>query len=87
MSTEFCPECHQPISHVVAGVRLPIFKARLFHFIESHPGQSCTEPAQHFEKGSPVTIRMHISQINDALMNTAVRVRGHPYAGYHIESR
>jgi hypothetical protein len=84
MSTEFCPECHQPISHVVAGVRLTAFKAELFHFIESHPGQSWIELAQHFGKG-PHTVKAHIYQINDALMNTTVRIRGRQWSGYHVE--
>jgi hypothetical protein len=93
MSTEFCPECHQPMpsQEVVAGVRLTAFKARLFHYIRTHPGRSGIEIAEHFHrsgetKGDPaVSIRAHILQINDALMNTPVRIRGRQWSGYYVE--
>ena len=87
MSTEFCPECHQPLSETIAGVRLPRFKARLFRFIESHPGQSSRELSLYFygHASGDIAIRAHIFQINDALMNTAVRIRGDRFAGYSIE--
>jgi transcriptional antiterminator len=84
MATEFCPQCHQPISQVVAGVRLPIFKAELFHFIESHPGQSSGDLAQHFSKRKE-TIRVHIWQINDELMDIGVKIRGSMFTGYYVE--
>lgn len=90
MATEFCPECHQPMSDVIAGVRLTAFKVRLFNFIETHPGQSSVEIAQHFyggrTKGNPaLSIRSHIYQINDALMSTPVRIRGKRWIGYYVE--
>ena len=81
------------MAEIVAGVRLTNFKARLFHYIRTHPGQSGVEIAEHFgrsgeTKGDPaVSIRAHIYQINDALMNTTVRIGGHPWAGYHVEYR
>jgi transcriptional antiterminator len=84
MSTEFCPECHQPIRSTVAGVRLPAAKARLYHFIETHPGQSGADLAGHFGV-SPFSIRAHILQINDALMNTRVRIKGGQLAGYRVD--
>ena len=89
MATEFCPECHQPIKKVeiVAGVRMTIFKVGLFHYIKSHPGQSGNELAQHFGKKSEHTIRSHIVQINDALMNTKLRIRGDKFTGYHVLDR
>ena len=85
MATEFCPHCHQPMAQSVAGVRLPIFKAELFRFIFTHPGQSSIDLAQHFGKASQYTIRAHIEQINDALMNTGTRIRGHRWLGYYVE--
>jgi hypothetical protein len=72
------------MSDVIAGVRLPIFKARLFHFIRSHPGQSSLDLGQHFEKEAN-NIKVHIYQINDALMNTRFQIRGGKFAGYYIE--
>lgn len=87
MATEFCPECHQPMrsQEVVCGVRLTTFKTMLFHYIERHPGRSSIEIADHFNRGSR-TIISHIGQINDALMNTSVRIRGRQFSGYHIEA-
>jgi len=85
MATEFCPECHQPMAEVVAGVRLTSFKAELFRFIESHPGQSSIDLAQHFSKTSPHTIKAHIQQINDALMNTRFRIRSTKFTGYYVD--
>jgi hypothetical protein len=90
MATEFCPECHQPLSGlVIAGVRLPKFKARLFQYIQTHPGQSSADLAEHFytelNSNPAASIRSHIYQINEALLNTAVRIRGDHFAGYYIE--
>lgn len=91
MATHFCPECHQPMAEVVAGVRLTAFKVRLFRYIETHPGQSSIEIAEHFyghARGDPaLCIRSHIYQINDALMNTPIQIRGHQWSGYHVWKR
>ncbi|HTF79043.1 MAG TPA: hypothetical protein VK620_32830 [Bradyrhizobium sp.] len=46
MATEFCLKCHQPMVETVVGIRLPIFKARLFRYIQSHPGQSSIDLAR-----------------------------------------
>ena len=83
MSTEFCQECHQPLSETVYGVRMPAFKARLFRYIESHPGMSGLELAVRFEKHK-ASIWSHIWQINDALMNTGIKIQGSVLAGYHV---
>lgn len=83
MATEFCPECHQPMTNVVDGVRLPKFKATLLDYIESHPGQSGNEIGQHFGRGQKC-IQSHIYQLNDALMNTGLRVQGGYTTGYHL---
>jgi hypothetical protein len=82
MATEFCPHCHRPMSEVIHGVPLPIFKAELFRFIETHPGQSGRDLARHFEKRS---VKAHIWQINDALMNTNIRICGGQFTGYYVE--
>jgi len=37
MATEFCLKCHQPMVETVVGIRLPIFKARLFRYIQAIP--------------------------------------------------
>ena len=86
MSIEHCPECHQPLSETVHGVRLPAFKAGLFRYIESHPGMSGLELAVRFEKHK-ASIWSHIWQINDALMNTDIRIKGSVLGGYYIKNR
>lgn len=78
------------MTEVVANVRLTHFKARLFHFVESHPGQSSNDLALRFYGGhtkgdAPRVIRTHIFQINEALMNTPLRIRGSKYTGYYVE--
>jgi hypothetical protein len=91
MATQFCPECHQPITDVVNGVRMPVFKVKLFRFIESHPGQSSGDLGKHFYPDDPLmrgpaqSIRSHIGQINDYLMDTRVRIRGGQWSGYYID--
>lgn len=89
MVTHFCPECHQPMAEVVAGVRLTALKARLFRYIETHPHQSSAEIAAHFygrARGDPaLTVRSHIYQINDALMNTPLRIRGGQWIGFYVD--
>jgi len=45
-ATECCLKCHQPIVETVVGIRLPIFKGRLFRYIQSHPGQSSIDLAR-----------------------------------------
>jgi hypothetical protein len=74
MATTFCPHCHQPMpGKIVHGVRLPQLKTELFDYIDRHPGMSGSELAARFgvEK-----ISSHIWQINDALMDTGVQIRG-----------
>lgn len=83
MSTQFCPECRQPLGDTVHGVRLPAFKAKLFRYIERHPGQMGTELAQTFDK-KPVTIQVHVYQINELMMNTDIRITGSRKMGYQI---
>jgi len=76
-----------PSSETVAGVRLTYFKAKLLHYIEKHPGQTSVELGRRFydNKGNPAqTIRAHIHQINEALMDTGMRIRGGQVVGYHV---
>lgn len=86
---ERCPHCHQPLTNVIEGVRLPKFKARLFALIEAEPGLSCgalagrmySAPTEH----APQSVRSHIAQINEALAKTSVHIEGRPHSGYRIE--
>lgn len=68
---------------------MPKFKARLFRYIQTHPGQSSADLAKHFytqlNSNPAVSIRSHIYQINEALMGTTVRIRGDQFVGYYIE--
>lgn len=84
MATEFCPECHQPMSNTAYGVRLPSFKLKLFWYIEKHPGRSGEELAQHFEKNRNC-MAAHVFQLNDYFMNTGIRIRGGRLTGYYVE--
>jgi hypothetical protein len=68
---------------VINGVRLTTFKARLFRYIESHPGQSGTDLAVRFEK-HVASIWSHIWQINDRFMDTEIKIRGGSGVGYYI---
>jgi hypothetical protein len=84
MCTEFCPECHQPLSETVHGVRLPSMKVRIFRYIETHPGQSATEIGHRFDR-SMKTIWSHIWQINDRFMLTDIRIVGDKFLGYRVQ--
>jgi hypothetical protein len=84
MATEFCPECHQPMSNTAYGVRMPIGKLRLFWYIEKHPGQHAPDLASHFER-SERCIRSHIYQINWYFDRTDIRIRGGRWTGYYVD--
>lgn len=86
MAIQFCPECHQPMSNVVHGIRLPVFKAALFKHIEKRPDWSGQELASYFDK-SDACIRSHIWQINDLLMDTGISIRGGSKFGYSIHNK
>jgi hypothetical protein len=86
MGTQFCPECRQPLGDTVYGVRLPLFKAKLFRYIETHPGQSSEELSWVFEKGSNA-IRSHIYQTNELMMNTDLKIVGGKRWGYVIKKK
>jgi hypothetical protein len=83
MATEFCPECHQPLGDTVHGVRMPIFKIKLFRHIESHPGQSAEELAQTFGKNAHA-IRSHVNQINDLMLLSDRYITGGKKMGYVV---
>lgn len=92
MTEGVCPHCRQPLTNLIEGVRLPKFKAQLFRHIDRHPGVSVNELAAVMYDGAerrfPVgSIRSHVSQINELLDQTSVRILGKQYQGYHVERR
>lgn len=72
------------MSNTAYGVRLPIFKLKLFWYIEKQPGHSSEELGQHFDK-TAACIRSHIWQINDLFMNTTIKIGGGRWTGYYID--
>ena len=81
MATTFCPACHQPIAEAREGVRLPALKAHIFDVVRRAGIDGVTiDDINAIVYGdhpaSPETIRNHISQINEALAETGVRIRG-----------
>jgi DNA-binding NarL/FixJ family response regulator len=81
--TTLCPCCKQPLpSARHGGVYLPPTKARVFDAISNSPGISRTALAQRI--GLKVsTTKVHVSQINDLLAATDLRIRGGPW-GYVV---
>lgn len=93
LMTDICPHCQQPISDLVGGVRLPRFKAKMFHHIDTHPGVSVNDlAAWMYEDLSKIkhplgSIRSHVSQTNEVLAHTGLRIHGRQYQGYNIVRR
>ena len=74
--TYLCPCCKQPLpSASRAGVYLPPMKAKLFDTITASPGISTPDLAQRFGLKTSTT-KVHVSQINDLLAATDVRING-----------
>jgi hypothetical protein len=71
------------------GVRLTPLKARIFDLIRTHPGISIREINAIAFDGckSDATIKTHVCQINDALVETDVSIKGASGWGYHIVRR
>ena len=81
MAVTFCSACHQPIAEAREGVRLPALKAHIFDVVRRAGIDGVTiDDINAIVYGdhpaSPETIRNHIRQINEALAETSVRIRG-----------
>ena len=81
MAVMFCSACHQPIVEAREGVRLPALKVHVFDVVRRAGIDGVTiDDINAIVYGdhpaSPETIRNHISQINEALAETGVRIRG-----------
>jgi Fe2+ or Zn2+ uptake regulation protein len=93
MAVTFCQHCHQPLMHMRAGVRLTPLKARIFDLIKasSEHGISARELEREIYRGPkqrrPDTIRVHIWQINDLLLDTDVVIRADEWRRWYIASR
>lgn len=97
-STSICSKCHQPINHERLGVRLSPLKARIIDLIKAAGdiGISTGELLRELyhpsaQPKSVNTVRMHICQINDVLVETdwvivADPARG-PTARWHLWRR
>jgi hypothetical protein len=79
--TACCPLCHQPISTLRFGVRLPPHKAALVDRIKAagDPGISTAEliGGELYRDRRPVhptTIKAHVDQINDLLRDSGWRI-------------
>ena len=83
MKVELCPHCHQAIHFMRAGIMMTPLKAEIFDYIKQVPGQSRMQLANHFNK-SYTTMGSHITQINELLTLTNVRIVGTKYYGYRI---
>jgi len=92
MSTEFCPQCHQVMPHSTRiGVSLTPLKARIFDLIDK-AGEAGISGADInaivFENGrSRDTIKAHIWQINEALMDSGWQIIGDRWNGYRLKRR
>ena len=78
MGTTFCPHCHQRMPKSTrVGVALTELKARIFDMIKRRDGVTKDDINIAIFDGTakPDTIKAHIWQINDALMDTGVRIR------------
>jgi hypothetical protein len=78
--TECCPLCHQPFGAMRFGVRLPQLKAAIIDRIKTAGdiGVSSDEIIADLYRDrrsvQPTTIKAHIDQINDLLVDTAWRI-------------
>ena len=84
-----CPCCQQLLLDRRAGVRLSSLKAHIFDVIQRAGPDGVTIEdvnAIVFDGDSTaVNIRTHIGQINDALTETDIRIRGdNPWGFYRI---
>ncbi len=86
--TECCPTCHAPYKASRIGIRMPLLKAELFDSIKmaGEIGISTQELlTMHYQskKVHADTIKSHVHQINDLLVETdyqiySDQVRPHP---------
>jgi hypothetical protein len=78
--TECCPFCHQPIGAMRFGVRLPQLKAAIVDRIKAAGdiGVSSDEIIADLYRDRrsvrATTIKAHVDQINDLLINTTWRI-------------
>jgi len=84
-----CRHCGHETDCVRYGVRLPPMKVRILDAIVAHPGISTKEINRTLFDGamSPPTIRVHVQQINDALVMTDVAIKGASGFGYRVFKR
>lgn len=76
-----CPRCGQPLPILRYGVRLTPLKARIFDLIaRAGPDGICAHELFNMtmrDRGvGRVAMRSHISQINNAMEETAIMIRG-----------
>jgi hypothetical protein len=75
-----CPFCHQTIGTIRFGVRLPQLKAAIVDRIKTAGDIGITSEEiiadlyRDRRSVSPTTIKAHVDQINDLLMNTDWRI-------------
>jgi hypothetical protein len=75
-----CPRCHRPYGEERFGIRLPFLKAQILDRIRSAGDIGITSGellADLWRDRRPVqatTVKSHVSQINDALVETDWRI-------------
>lgn len=90
-----CPTCHQTLRCVRLGVPMPQLKSDIFDSIKASGDMGITARELmfiHYERKerSPVTLRAHISQINDLLEETDFVIRndgGTRHARWYLGKR
>jgi hypothetical protein len=83
---ERCSHCGGVKHAIRFGVPLTALKARILDLIRTHPGITTQKiNAIVFDgRASANTVRAHIHQINDALAETEVAIRGSSGDGYRL---
>jgi|SRR5215831_10973562 len=79
----YCPSCNQPIGNMRAGVRLPPLKAAIFDAIHAAgeigiSSRELIDTVYADRRRKPcclTTMRMHVLQINDLLVETDTRIK------------
>lgn len=75
-----CPMCRQPLDCIRYGVRLSPLKARIFDMVKRSQHVGVTSEninALCFDgRSTPTNVRVHIAQINAALVDTGLHISG-----------
>ena len=87
-----CPHCKQPLPIERFGARLSPLKARIVDIVAHAGDEGILEDALLSRHGHPMTRRtmqVHISQINDAIEQSGMRIVSYQHRRFlmHVEKR